>query len=160
MRGTDTGNTALHQFDTYDPIAMKSTPGISTEHFPYNLSEMLVTDFFGGVSQVESTPYLMGETGMDAAHEPRKNVKVDQDGNEVHRVPADFAVAAAAQPRPLTRQGYMLSRIGRFNRKDMVDKLSDLHASIPGVRWREWTGLAGLLCLGGFAWANSGVSLA
>jgi hypothetical protein len=37
----------------FDPAKIKSHPGLRTDLFPYNLSETLVTDFFGGVSQIE-----------------------------------------------------------------------------------------------------------
>lgn len=40
-------------FDNYDPAKIKSHPGIRTDLFPFNLTETLVTDFFGGVSDVE-----------------------------------------------------------------------------------------------------------
>lgn len=41
------------QFDIYDPEKIKSHPGIRTDLFPHDLSQTLVTDFFGGVAQVE-----------------------------------------------------------------------------------------------------------
>jgi GPI-anchor transamidase subunit K len=37
----------------FDPANIKSHPGLRTDLFPYNLSETLITDFFGGVSKVE-----------------------------------------------------------------------------------------------------------
>lgn len=46
-------NNHVPQFDMYDPAKIKSHPGIRTDLFPFNLSQVLVTDFFGGVSEVE-----------------------------------------------------------------------------------------------------------
>jgi phosphatidylinositol glycan class K len=43
-------------FSTYDPAKIKSHPGISTELSRAQPSELLVTDFFGGVASVEVTP--------------------------------------------------------------------------------------------------------
>jgi glycosylphosphatidylinositol transamidase (GPIT) subunit GPI8 len=52
----------------FDPAKIKSHPGLRTDLFPYNLNETLVTDFFGGVSQVEVTE---GEPVIRIANDPR-----------------------------------------------------------------------------------------
>jgi hypothetical protein len=41
------------QFDTYDPVAIKSHPGVRADLFKRPLDGALITDFFGGVAQVE-----------------------------------------------------------------------------------------------------------
>lgn len=41
------------QFNTYDPARIKSHPGVSTELSPVAPQDTLVTDFFGGVANVE-----------------------------------------------------------------------------------------------------------
>lgn len=41
------------QFDTYEPVKMRSTPGVRSDLFPRPLDKTLLTDFFGGVSQAE-----------------------------------------------------------------------------------------------------------
>jgi phosphatidylinositol glycan class K len=41
------------QFNTYDPARIKSHPGVSTELSPVSPQDTLVTDFFGGVANVE-----------------------------------------------------------------------------------------------------------
>lgn len=43
-------------FNIYDPVKMKSHPGISTELCPTSPADILVTDFLGGVASVELTP--------------------------------------------------------------------------------------------------------
>jgi glycosylphosphatidylinositol transamidase (GPIT) subunit GPI8 len=50
---TDRISLGFAQFDIYDPEKIKSHPGIRTDLFPHDLSQTLVTDFFGGVAQVE-----------------------------------------------------------------------------------------------------------
>jgi glycosylphosphatidylinositol transamidase (GPIT) subunit GPI8 len=42
-------------FDSYDPIAIHSTPGVRTDLFRRPLDSVRITDFFGGVAQVELT---------------------------------------------------------------------------------------------------------
>ncbi|KAI0322876.1 peptidase C13 family-domain-containing protein [Amylostereum chailletii] len=40
-------------FDSYDPVAIRSHPGIRTDLFHRDLSKTLITDFFGGVAHAE-----------------------------------------------------------------------------------------------------------
>jgi len=40
-------------FDAYDPIPIRSNPGIRSDLFQRSPSKTLLTDFFGGVAQVE-----------------------------------------------------------------------------------------------------------
>ncbi len=40
-------------FDAYDPIPIKSNPGIRSDLFQRSPSKALLTDFFGGVAQAE-----------------------------------------------------------------------------------------------------------
>ena len=49
-------DTLQDYFNIYDPIKMKSHPGISTELCPTAPADILVTDFLGGVASVEVTP--------------------------------------------------------------------------------------------------------
>jgi phosphatidylinositol glycan class K len=58
------------QFDIYDPDKIKSHPGIRKDLFPHDLRQTLVTDFFGGVAQVETTHTTQGNdsTGWDELH--------------------------------------------------------------------------------------------
>jgi phosphatidylinositol glycan class K len=42
-------------FDSYDPAAIHSTPGVRTDLFHRPLDNVRITDFFGGVAQVELT---------------------------------------------------------------------------------------------------------
>lgn len=42
-------------FDSYDPSAIHSTPGVRTDLYHRQLDSVRITDFFGGVAQVELT---------------------------------------------------------------------------------------------------------
>ncbi len=54
------------QFAMYDPIAMKSRPGIRTDLFTSrSLNQTLVTDFFGGVAQAEILDDHAYEYGLE-----------------------------------------------------------------------------------------------
>ena len=46
-------HTLQELFDTYDIEKLRSHPGIRTDLFKRNLSEVLITDFFGNVQNVE-----------------------------------------------------------------------------------------------------------
>ena len=46
------------QFNTYDPVKIRSHPGVRSDLFRRPLHDALVTDFFGGVSQAEVLPPL------------------------------------------------------------------------------------------------------
>ncbi|KAJ7133998.1 peptidase C13 family-domain-containing protein [Mycena crocata] len=51
-------NKTSHQtmqdlFDSYDPVKIHSEPGVRSDLFPRPLDEVRITDFFGGVAQVE-----------------------------------------------------------------------------------------------------------
>jgi glycosylphosphatidylinositol transamidase (GPIT) subunit GPI8 len=43
-------------FDAYDPVPIKSNPGIRSDLFQRSPSKALLTDFFGGVAQAEPIP--------------------------------------------------------------------------------------------------------
>ncbi|KAI1793703.1 peptidase C13 family-domain-containing protein [Ganoderma leucocontextum] len=45
-------------FNTYDPVKIRSHPGVRSDLFRRPLHDTLVTDFFGGVAQVEVLPPL------------------------------------------------------------------------------------------------------
>nr|VWP01550.1 Exopolygalacturonase (ExoPG) (EC (Galacturan 1,4-alpha-galacturonidase) (Poly(1,4-alpha-D-galacturonide)galacturonohydrolase) [Ganoderma boninense] len=45
-------------FNTYDPVKIRSHPGVRSDLFRRPLHDTLVTDFFGGVSQAEVLPPL------------------------------------------------------------------------------------------------------
>ncbi|GAC77189.1 hypothetical protein PANT_25d00022 [Moesziomyces antarcticus T-34] len=52
-------------FAAYDPSRIESDPGVRTDLFPWPLTDVKITDFFGGVAQVDlthqstDTPFLM-----------------------------------------------------------------------------------------------------
>lgn len=45
-----------HQFDTFSHQIFDSNAGVRSDLFPRALNETLLTDFFGGVAEVELTP--------------------------------------------------------------------------------------------------------
>lgn len=51
-------------FDAYDPVPIKSNPGIRSDLFRRSPSKTLLTDFFGGVAQAE--PISLAE--VEASH--------------------------------------------------------------------------------------------
>lgn len=51
-----TSTTSMQElFNSYDPVQIHSTPGARTDLFHRDLNQVRLTDFFGGVSQVELT---------------------------------------------------------------------------------------------------------
>lgn len=54
-------------FDSYNPAIIHSTPGVRTDLFHRSLDSVRITDFFGGVAQVEltHTPRKATAGGMD-----------------------------------------------------------------------------------------------
>ncbi|KAJ7619387.1 peptidase C13 family-domain-containing protein [Roridomyces roridus] len=67
-------NKSSHQtmrdlFDSYDPVKISSDPGVRADLFRRPLDEVLITDFFGGVAQVEvqeSTTPFSGPDGPES----------------------------------------------------------------------------------------------
>ncbi|EJF61931.1 hypothetical protein DICSQDRAFT_146723 [Dichomitus squalens LYAD-421 SS1] len=57
-------------FNTYDPVKIRSHPGVRSDLFERDFRDTLVTDFFGGVAQVEVLPPLNGS--------PRPRVSFDE----------------------------------------------------------------------------------
>lgn len=125
------------QFDNYDPIKIKSHPGIFTDHFPFDLSSTLVTDFFGGVSQAEGMGKLASYKSVADTNDVEEFdvlvAPVQADGNEIMQRKAKVLAAR--------NRGYLISK----------RKSEDLEDTWKWVR--EWFAVAGLVGLGGMAWA-------
>ncbi len=47
------GETMQDLFESYDPATIHSNPGVRTDLYPRSPSDVRLTDFFGGVAQVE-----------------------------------------------------------------------------------------------------------
>ncbi|GAA5921447.1 hypothetical protein JCM1841_005825 [Sporobolomyces salmonicolor] len=58
--------TMQNLFDTFSPQIIHSTPGVRSDLFQRPLSETLLTDFFGGVSEVEFSPSAPPGDGEEA----------------------------------------------------------------------------------------------
>lgn len=53
VQNASSKHTMQDLFDSYDVEKIHSEPGIRTDLFPYKLDEVLITDFFGNVQNVE-----------------------------------------------------------------------------------------------------------
>jgi hypothetical protein len=53
------------QFNSFDPVKIKSHPGVRSDLFNRPLSQTLLTDFFGGVSQIEVDEEASQSSGQD-----------------------------------------------------------------------------------------------
>ncbi|KAF3085389.1 hypothetical protein TWF103_002164 [Orbilia oligospora] len=53
VKNASSKHTLADLFSSYDPVKIASTPGIRTDLFRRNLSEVLITDFLGNVQNVE-----------------------------------------------------------------------------------------------------------
>ncbi|GAA5867749.1 hypothetical protein JCM1840_006679 [Sporobolomyces johnsonii] len=80
--------TMQNLFETFSPQVIHSTPGVRSDLFQRPLSETLLTDFFGGVSEVELSPSSSPE---------------DEDGDEATRA-QDRVEEEAARPRSSSRR--------------------------------------------------------
>ncbi|BGP39911.1 glycosylphosphatidylinositol anchor biosynthesis [Rhodotorula kratochvilovae] len=83
-------------FDTFSHEIIRSTPGVRSDLFPRPLNETLLTDFFGGVSQVELSP----SGGAEAVDGEEGDATW---GGEERERGARSTPAPAAPPRRLTR---------------------------------------------------------
>ncbi|SPC64481.1 probable GPI8 - GPI-anchor transamidase [Ustilago sp. UG-2017b] len=65
MEGKDktTDATMKDLFESYDSSVIESDPGLRTDLFGREVGDVKVTDFFGGVSQVDLTPAVGSEEG-------------------------------------------------------------------------------------------------
>ncbi|KAG7563115.1 hypothetical protein FFLO_01423 [Filobasidium floriforme] len=143
LEGIDIGSnkTMKDFFDHYDPVKIKSHPGVFTEYFPDRLDEVLVTDFFGGVSRAEgvervSPGHSDGLVAVAEGHDVRSDDQVE--------------ISTSSRQRPLIRQGYLLGH-PKMTLISETDRLGVTKAR----GWREWVALSGLVGLGGIAWAAS-----
>jgi len=125
------------QFDHYDPVKIKSHPGVFTEYFPDNLAAVLVTDFFGGVSRAEGVDEVVVDSGSSTSVGASEEV-VTEFGERPHIL--------KTRKRLPTRQGYLMKP-----RKRMTDWTAGFAQG-----WTQWVALSGLVGLGGVAWIASG----
>jgi len=67
-------------FDAYDPIPIKSNPGIRSDLFQRSPSKALLTDFFGGVAQAEPiSPAEVEASHKIATVRSKKETKKDEE---------------------------------------------------------------------------------
>jgi glycosylphosphatidylinositol transamidase (GPIT) subunit GPI8 len=124
------------QFDHYDPVKIKSHPGVFTEYFLDDLAKVLVTDFFGGVSRAEG----VDEVDVDTS----SSTSVRVNGEDASDIDGQSKVIRIRKRLP-TRQGYMMKPSKRA-----TDWAVDIAQG-----WTRWVALSGLIGLGGFAWMAS-----
>lgn len=84
------------QFDTYEPEKMRSTPGVRSDLFSRPLDKALLTDFFGGVSQVE----VVGEEAIEShmMSTPAENLPRSSPGENKPKNMKPFAVKLKEPP--------------------------------------------------------------
>jgi hypothetical protein len=107
---------------------------VFTEYFPDDLAEVLVTDFFGGVSRAEGVEKVEMMAGQKIASGLQSGQKVEERARK-----------ALTRERLPTRQGYLMQSSPRPSE------------SIVGLGsgWTQWLALMGLAGLGGVAWMTS-----
>jgi len=67
-------------FDAYDPVPIKSNPGIRSDLFKRSPSNTLVTDFFGGVAQAEPiSPAEVEASHKFAAVRSKRGTETDEE---------------------------------------------------------------------------------
>lgn len=89
-------------FDSYDPVQIQSTPGVRTDLFRRNLSEVLITDFFGSVQRVEVE---QGDAPIEDEWEGLKKLVENRVGCEVKN-----ASKPAAKEKEDTKAGVKLEK--------------------------------------------------
>ena len=113
----------------YDPVRIRSHPGVRSDLFQRPVSSALVTDFFGGVAGVEvvdSDPFAGSSPPQDS-------------GESVPR-PVDVEKTRSASTLSTTNRGSIPRRRPARNEK-----------SQNGGAWRAWAGLGLVGALAGFA---------
>lgn len=119
---------ALLQFDTYSFDRIKSNPGIRTDLFPFDLDSTLLTDFFGGVAQVE----------VDDEPEPSLFEELSSPSNDNGSLPL------AGKSR--AREGLAMGMVRKAEREEKKGRLG----KEEGRRWVGWEASEGA----GVGWAR------
>lgn len=88
--------TMADLFNTYDVNKIGSHPGVRSDLFRRPLSRALITDFFGGVSQVELSP----EPVAGPPHEKQEPISILTEPEEPKRILASLAPASKHVPPP------------------------------------------------------------
>jgi len=120
-------HTLKELFDSYDENLIKSTPGIRTDLFKRRLDEVLITDFFGNVQNVEVDGMKEHEdlaalsrlaANLTAISGPAKCSSVSQ--KSVHSSSTEMATAAKQYPQHQHQHHLPEYRVGalRVEEKD------------------------------------------
>ncbi|KAL7410786.1 peptidase C13 family-domain-containing protein [Mrakia frigida] len=119
-------------FDTYSFDRIKSNPGIRTDLFPFDLDSTLLTDFFGGVAQVE----------VDDKPEPSL---FDDDDDELSS-PSDDNGSLPLAGKSRAREGLAMGMARKAEREEKKGRLG----KEEGRRWVGWEASEGA----GVGWAR------
>ncbi|EPS94058.1 hypothetical protein FOMPIDRAFT_1170048 [Fomitopsis schrenkii] len=115
MEGINKTSQASMQdlFDTFDPKKLDSHPGVRSDLFRRPLDKTLVTDFFGGVAQVEIIPPVLDEpvtlAGEQALRTDASSATGDQD---VFIDPTTLAVTCDAPNASTTTASGLRQHVG------------------------------------------------
>jgi len=91
-------------FDKYDPVVIRSQPGVRSDLFHRPLEQTLITDFFGGVAHAEVI------TDSPTGHHPRipdssaaKTDSMEKDSRLVHELAEVLQASTDGTGNPVTR---------------------------------------------------------
>ncbi|KAH9042664.1 peptidase C13 family-domain-containing protein [Lactarius pseudohatsudake] len=100
-----TGTTSMKDlFDNYDPVAIRSHPGVRSDLFHRPLEQTLITDFFGGVAHAEvitdrpTERYPHTQDSSDTAIDP-----MEKDSRPVHELAEVLKTFSDGTGNPVTR---------------------------------------------------------
>ncbi|KAI0750396.1 peptidase C13 family-domain-containing protein [Fomes fomentarius] len=127
-------------FNIYDPVKIRSHPGVRSDLFRRPVRDALVTDFFGGVSQAEVLPPL---------HSPRPQTTPPE---PVAAAPSESDTPAFGTPE--ADPADVLGSIGDVDAQVFFSALQDGTRSEMGGRWerklRAWASSVGVLVVAGW----------
>ncbi|KAI0087435.1 peptidase C13 family-domain-containing protein [Irpex rosettiformis] len=134
MEGIDKTSQKTMQdlFDVFDPVKIHSTPGVRSDLFHRPLSQTLVTDFFGGVSQAEVfLPLIDTKTSMPPNGLDSKQPRAQDD-------PQDDAVDDDSGVFPSIRGSYDADLLALSSGKISLSSQDGM----PARGARAWTSIA------------------
>lgn len=76
----------LIQFSAYDPVKIRSHPGVRSDLFQRPLESVLITDFLGGVAQAEVFP-VINESLDTSPQQDMQDVAEDERPSTIHSAP-------------------------------------------------------------------------
>lgn len=128
-------------FDSYDPVEIKSHPGVRTDLFRRDLSEVLITDFFGSVQRVE----------VDDEEVKRKMAEEDEewerDMEGLRRLVEEQVGSCGNRSEGRVEKTEKTEKVDKVERGEGVKrrKGGPVKMEEGGNRWRELAGLGAVV---------------